>query len=472
MSQIVPIVGFRVTNAPYTGIDADGAHRFARTGLEAAQWLASASRTRFNQARSARSKYVYVDDVRQLNEDGSPQLVPIGSGAVLDLTHGQARQQFSYLSAVPSLILKYQGRDERKSWDAAIKRRSTNVKRGRTPGAMPRFKSRHHADETFGMFANHRVGAPAITFQRTGKRSAVVSFRGQNPAGITVGGVNRHWVMTVRVRVPKKMIVHTFTSILVNVTTNELMFTSPPQRAAHTPTGKTVGIDAGLTVHFASNDGHLVNTTDTSELVAVRKRAQKSMARKRETATKEHRNFWESKRYQAAKQVAATAQTTINNVREDFRHKLTNSWVKDFDYIAVEDLNLVGLTKSAAGTVVSPGANVAQKRGLNRGFADAATGTVYAMLAYKAKASGVAFVQVNPAYTSQRCTKCGHISAENRETQAVFSCIACGHTANADVNAAQNILERANKTWGGARPKQARECQTTKSGSHRVAIPV
>ncbi|WP_328996900.1 transposase [Kribbella sp. NBC_01245] len=44
-----------------------------------------------------------------------------------------------------------------------------------------------------------------------------------------------------------------------------------------------------------------------------------------------------------------------------------------------------------------------------------------------------------PGYTSQTCAECGHCASENRENQAVFRCHACGHTANADVNAARNI---------------------------------
>ena len=47
--------------------------------------------------------------------------------------------------------------------------------------------------------------------------------------------------------------------------------------------------------------------------------------------------------------------------------------------------------------------------------------------------------KVNPAYTSQRCSACGHVARENRESQAVFLCTACGYAANADVNAARNI---------------------------------
>ena len=52
----------------------------------------------------------------------------------------------------------------------------------------------------------------------------------------------------------------------------------------------------------------------------------------------------------------------------------------------------------------------------------------------------VDLVAVNPAYTSLRCSGCGHVAKENRESQAVFHCQACGYTGNADVNAAVNIL--------------------------------
>jgi hypothetical protein len=56
----------------------------------------------------------------------------------------------------------------------------------------------------------------------------------------------------------------------------------------------------------------------------------------------------------------------------------------------------------------------------------------------KAKVSG-RVERVNPAFTSQRCSACGHIAAESRKSQALFICVACGLTLNADVNAAKNI---------------------------------
>ena len=62
------------------------------------------------------------------------------------------------------------------------------------------------------------------------------------------------------------------------------------------------------------------------------------------------------------------------------------------------------------------------------------------MLQYKLSSRGGQLVRINPAYTSQKCNKCNHISKENRLSQSAFKCISCGHTDNADINAAKNIL--------------------------------
>ena len=58
---------------------------------------------------------------------------------------------------------------------------------------------------------------------------------------------------------------------------------------------------------------------------------------------------------------------------------------------------------------------------------------------YKAKEHGIEVVKVDPKYTSQRCSKCGHISPLNRKTQADFKCVSCGYACNADFNASQNL---------------------------------
>jgi putative transposase len=62
---------------------------------------------------------------------------------------------------------------------------------------------------------------------------------------------------------------------------------------------------------------------------------------------------------------------------------------------------------------------------------------------YKARLAGIPVVLVDPAYTSQACFACKHVDRANRKSQSEFLCVACGHTQNADVNAAKNIAFRA-----------------------------
>jgi IS605 OrfB family transposase len=69
-------------------------------------------------------------------------------------------------------------------------------------------------------------------------------------------------------------------------------------------------------------------------------------------------------------------------------------------------------------------------------------------LGYKASAAGVAFVAVDPAYTSQTCHQCGWVDKRNRRSQAEFECGRCRFVGHADHNAAINIASRGVERWG------------------------
>ena len=84
-----------------------------------------------------------------------------------------------------------------------------------------------------------------------------------------------------------------------------------------------------------------------------------------------------------------------------------------------------------------------QKAGLNRSCYRQGWSMWLQRLEQKAVASGVKVVRVAAAHTSQTCRACGHVAAENRESQADFHCACCGQEQNADLNAAHNILARA-----------------------------
>ena len=80
--------------------------------------------------------------------------------------------------------------------------------------------------------------------------------------------------------------------------------------------------------------------------------------------------------------------------------------------------------------------NLRQKAGLNRGILRSGWGLLVRRLEDKAPGR---VEKVKPHFTSQRCSACGHVDAESRESQARFVCTACGFACNADVNAARNI---------------------------------
>lgn len=90
-----------------------------------------------------------------------------------------------------------------------------------------------------------------------------------------------------------------------------------------------------------------------------------------------------------------------------------------------------------------------------------------ATLAYKLAERGGRLIEVPPAYTIQRCARCGHVDAASRVNQARFVCVTGGHEANADINAAINIKRRADgplKPVEGHRIKPARRSRKRQEG--------
>ena len=132
----------------------------------------------------------------------------------------------------------------------------------------------------------------------------------------------------------------------------------------------------------------------------------------------------------------------IAHVRNDFLHQTTTATSKNHAIVVMEDLQVRNLSKSAAGTKENPGRNVKQKSGLNRSILDQGWGEWRRQLEYKQDWRGGRVLVVPPHHTSQECPHCGHISASNRKTQALFLCIQCGYSGNADDVSSINILSR------------------------------
>lgn len=192
-------------------------------------------------------------------------------------------------------------------------------------------------------------------------------------------------------------------------------------------TGEVVGVDRGVAVACALSTGETTSPAGLRPKEAERLlRLQRRLARAQRGSNRRERV-----RVQIARLRAREADR-----RKDWVEKTSTDLARRFDLIRVEDLRIGNMTRSAKGTVAQPGRNVRQKAGLNRGILASGWGLLVTRLEQKAPGR---VERVNPAYTSQRCHACGHVAAESRKNQATFYCVACGHRANADVNAARNI---------------------------------
>ncbi|MHB1549986.1 MAG: RNA-guided endonuclease InsQ/TnpB family protein [Vulcanimicrobiaceae bacterium] len=195
-----------------------------------------------------------------------------------------------------------------------------------------------------------------------------------------------------------------------------------------------VGIDLGVARFAALSDGTFVEGANAFRQHGKRLAFyQRRMARK----VKFSANWRKTKR-----RVTAT-QRKIASLRNDLLHKASTTISKNHAVVVMEDLRITNMTASARGTVEEPGTNVRAKSGLNRRILDQGWGEFRRQLGYKLGWSGGTLRLVDPRNTSRTCAQCSHVSRENRQTQTAFRCVACGHAANADTNAAMNILRTA-----------------------------
>ncbi len=189
--------------------------------------------------------------------------------------------------------------------------------------------------------------------------------------------------------------------------------------------GLAVGVDMNCG-QVAVSTGDILPMPQTRTLEAKRKRYQRQMARRKKG----------SNRRALSRHRMAKTQRKIAAVRHDWHHHTSRTLADTAGLVVIEDLKTSAMTRSAKGTKEKPGKNVRQKAGLNREIQNTGWGALRRMIEYKA----VKVEAVPPMYTSQTCRHCGNIDAANRVSQSEFKCTACGHTGNADVNAALNIL--------------------------------
>lgn len=207
-----------------------------------------------------------------------------------------------------------------------------------------------------------------------------------------------------------------------------------------------IGIDRGVKLALALSNGETVRAPDTlAALDRHARKAQRILSRRKRG----------SRRYAKQRTRVAAIKSKAASVRRDWQHKATTQIAREYGAVVIEGLQTRGMTARAHNV------GVAQKRGLNRAILNIGWGSIELMLAYKLEQRGGTLIKINPAYTSQTCSACGAIDRESRESQARFSCRHCGHTMNADHNAAINILRQGlpGVDGRGYAPDEARTIQ-------------
>ena len=225
-----------------------------------------------------------------------------------------------------------------------------------------------------------------------------------NPRNVTVSRKGQHWFVSIQ-------------------TEREIV------EPIH-PSSSSVGGDRGVKRFLSLSDGSFYEPLNAfRKLETQLAKDQRKISRK----TKKSRNWYKQK----AK--ITKLHIKIADARNDYLHKVSNDVSKNHAVVVLEDLQVANMSKSAKGTLEAPGRNISQKSGLNKAILDQGWGEFRRQLGYKQAWRGGWVLLVNPAYTSQQCSCCGHTAKENRKNQERFVCTACGFTANADHNAAINI---------------------------------
>lgn len=190
-------------------------------------------------------------------------------------------------------------------------------------------------------------------------------------------------------------------------------------------TGQHVGIDVGLKTFATLSTGQEIENprflrTEERALAKAQRRLSKAEKGTPERAER--------------RKIVARVHERIAWRRGDFAHQHSRRIVNQFDLIAVEDLSVNRRLHTHC---------------LAKSIADAAWTQLAAYLSHKAAWAGRSYVAVNPAYTSQDCSGCGHrqpLSLSDR----IYTCPCCGLVLDRDLNAAQNIVRLGQQSLASA----------------------
>jgi putative transposase len=280
--------------------------------------------------------------------------------------------------------------------DQAYRAFFRRCKAGEKPG-YPRFRPKRRYDSLSWSFSGHAGGAALLDtrLRLQGIGSVKLKLHRRIPLSASLKTVTMtrscgHWYANFSLTVE-----------------NEVL----------TPQVSAVGLDLGITNFAALSTGKLINGPR-----AYRAAQSKLRVAQRRVSRRKQGGF---RRRKAAVLVARTHEH-VRNVRRDFQHKLSRELVNEFDLIALEALNIKGMTRG-----------ILAKDVLDQGW-----GEFLAMLSYKAEGAGSQIIAVDPRGTSQECSDCEALVPKTLSC-LVHSCPDCGLVLDRHVNAARVILKRA-----------------------------
>jgi putative transposase len=183
-----------------------------------------------------------------------------------------------------------------------------------------------------------------------------------------------------------------------------------------------IGLDMGLKYLVADSEG---NTVEAPKLFRI---TEAKLAKQQRTLCKRVKGSYGRNK---ARQLVAKTHLKIQRQRKDFLHKLSYKYAQN-DLIAVEKLNIRGMLKN---------------HHLAKSISDASWNMLLQLIRYKAENAGGYFVEVNPRYTSQKCSRCGAIVQKSLSVRTHI-CPECSLVIDRDTNASLNIL-RAGIALGG-----------------------
>jgi putative transposase len=184
-----------------------------------------------------------------------------------------------------------------------------------------------------------------------------------------------------------------------------------------------VGIDVGLKTFAYLSTGEKIDNP------RFFRKEEQALSRAHRKLSKTHRGTLQREK---RRKVVARVHERVRWRRENFIRQEVVSLIKRYGLIALEALVVRNMIKNPK---------------LAKSIADAAWSSFFAQLLSKAEEAGRAVVRVNPAYTSQTCTGCGH-RQEMPLSVSVYECPSCGLVIDRDHNGSINILDEALKAVG------------------------